>query len=347
MRIQDQFRLTTLATRAGCAAKMSPAALAQMLVPLSLQADDRLIVGLQTSDDAAVYRISAELAVVQTIDFFTPIVDDPYSFGAIAAANSMSDIYAMGGDVAFALNVVTFPDDLDINILAAIMKGGSDKVEEAGGVIAGGHSIVDKEPKYGLSVTGFVHPDRVWRKSGAQVGDHLFLSKPVGTGVIATALKNQAASGNHVECAVRSMTTLNRAASEIARDFDPSACTDITGFSLLGHGFEIADKSGVRLHISAGAVPFLPGAYGYAKADHQPGGLHRNRAHYSRVGVIVDSAIDETVSALLFDPQTSGGLLFAVPEERSAAFVRAFESANQQLWHIGSVEAGSGVVVER
>jgi selenide,water dikinase len=346
VQIHDQVRLTTLATRAGCAAKMSPAALAQMLIPLSRQSTDNLIVGLQTSDDAAVYRISSELAVVQTIDFFTPIVDDPYSFGAIAAANSMSDIYAMGGDVAFALNVVTFPDDLDINVLAAIMKGGSDKVEEAGGVIAGGHSIVDKEPKYGLSVTGFVHPDRVWRKSGATSGDQLFLSKPLGTGVIATAFKNGAASPEQVESAVRAMSTLNRSASELARSFLPTACTDITGFGLLGHGFEIADKSDVRLRISAGSVPHLPGAYDCAQAGHQSGGLHRNRAHYLKAGVSVDHRIDETLSALLFDPQTSGGLLFCVSEARSAEFLGAFEAAAQAIWHIGSVEQGKGVVVE-
>jgi selenide,water dikinase len=347
LNIQNQLRLTSLASKAGCAAKMSPAALAEMLMPLSQRVDENLIVGLQTSDDAAVYRVSNELAVVQTIDFFTPIVDDPYSFGAIAATNSMSDIYAMGGDVAFALNVVTFPEDLDIAILAEIMRGGADKVEEAGGSIAGGHSIVDKEPKYGLSVTGFVHPDRIWRKSGAKPGDQLLLTKPLGTGVVATALKDQAASAEAVDAAIRSMTTLNKRSSELARPFAPSACTDITGFSLLGHSFEIADKSDVRLRIRAGTVPLLLDAYEYAAAGHQPGGLHRNRAYYSKMGVSLDSAIDDTIAAVHFDPQTSGGLLFCIPEVRAPDMIRAFEIEQQPIWHIGSVEPGHGVVVEQ
>jgi selenide, water dikinase len=345
MQVANQIKLTTFAKRAGCAAKMGPAALAAMLIPLSDHWDDNLIVGLQTSDDAAVYRISDELAVVQTIDFFTPIVDDPYAFGAIAAANSMSDIYAMGGEVAFALNVVTFPDDLDINVLAEIMRGGADKVKEAGASIAGGHSIIDSEPKYGLSVTGFVHPDRIWRKSGARPGDILFLTKPIGAGVVATALKAGAADVGHVAAAVESMSTLNRQASRIAHDYSPSACTDITGFSLLGHGFEIADKSGVQLTMSASQVPLLPGAVEYARAGHQPGGLGRNRTHYTRAGVRIDPAIDETTAALLFDPQTSGGLLFCIPESSAQAMEAAFAASNAPLWRIGSVETGSGVQV--
>jgi selenide,water dikinase len=343
---QDRIRLTQLATRAGCAAKMGPAALAQMLTPLQFQTDPNLLVGLQTSDDAAVYRISPDLAVVQTIDFFTPIVDDPYTFGSIAAANSMSDIYAMGGDVAFALNVVTFPDDLDIEILGEIMRGGAEKVAEAGATIAGGHSIVDMEPKYGLSVTGFVHPDRIWRKAGAKAGDVLFLTKAIGTGVIATALKNGVASDSHVAGAVRSMTALNKRATELARPIGPTACSDVTGFSLLGHGFEVADKSGVQLRIRAGTVPVLDGALEYAASGQQPGGLHRNRAHYTRAGVTVSDRVDETLSALLFDPQTSGGLLLAVPEHAAGDLVSAFQSAGEHLWEVGRVTAGSGVVVE-
>ena len=325
---------------------MGPEALAQVLQPLAIRSHPDLIVGLQTSDDAAVFRVSADRAVVQTIDFFTPIVDDPYTYGSIAAANSMSDVYAMGGDVQFALNVVAFPDNLDPAILSAILAGGADKVAEAGGVIAGGHTVTDDEPKYGLSVTGFVHPDRIWRKAGARSGDRLYLTKPLGTGIVATALKNQAASADHVAAAVESMTALNRAASEAARQVDVSACTDITGFGLLGHAWEVADRSGVRLRIRAGEVPLLPGALDYARAGQIPGGLGRNRRYFEAAGVYVDEGIDSEVCNLLFDPQTSGGLLFSIPEDHAGDFESAFAERELVLWEIGSVEAGTGIVVK-
>jgi selenide,water dikinase len=324
---------------------MGPAALAQVLRPLSLRTHPDLIVGLQTSDDAAVFRVSADRAVVQTIDFFTPIVDDPYTYGCIAAANSMSDVYAMGGDVAFALNVVGFPDDLDPAILSAILQGGSDKVTEAGAVIAGGHTVTDKEPKYGLSVTGFVHPDRIWRKAGAQAGDLLFLTKAIGTGIVSTALKNQVATQYDVESAVSSMSTLNKAASEAARNLPVNACTDITGFGLLGHAFEVADRSGVRLSINAADVPFLPGAFDYAKADQIPGGLRRNREYFVKAGVSLDPAIDPVLVDILFDPQTSGGLLFSIPSAHAGELEMRFAENDLPLWRIGDVNAGVGVIV--
>ncbi len=324
---------------------MSPAALAQVLRPLQFQHHEQLIVGLQTSDDAAVFRLSADLAIVQTIDFFTPIVDDPYTYGAIAAANSMSDIYAMGGDVSFALNVVAFPDDLDPSVLAAVIQGGADKVAEAGGVIAGGHTVTDKEPKYGLSVTGLIHPDRVWTKAGAVAGDVLFLTKPIGTGILATALKNQVVAPDDIAAAVASMSMLNRRASEIAREFPVSACTDITGFGLIGHASEIASKSSVQLVIEAARVPLLPGALEYANAGQQPGGLGRNRTFYEASGASIDPTVDSTIGALLYDPQTSGGLLFAIPEKNASAFAAAFATSNEQIWKIGEVRAGTGLVV--
>ena len=250
---------------------MGPEALAQVLQPLSHRTHEQLIVGLQTSDDAAVFRVSADQAIVQTVDFFTPIVDDPYTFGAIAAANSMSDVYAMGGDVAFALNVVAFPDTLDPSILSAILQGGADKVAEAGGVIAGGHTVTDPEPKYGLAVTGFIHPDRIWRKGGAVPGDVLLLTKPIGTGVISTALKNQQATDVVIAGAVESMLKLNRAASETARPFTPNACTDITGFGLLGHAFEMAERSGVQLCIDADRFRSWQGRKTWSRPDKRRG----------------------------------------------------------------------------
>jgi selenide, water dikinase len=325
---------------------MGPEALAQVLQPLAIRTHPNLIVGLQTSDDAAIFRVSAEQAIVQTIDFFTPIVDDPYTYGAIAAANSMSDVYAMGGDVQFALNVVAFPDNLDPSILSAILRGGSDKVAEAGGVIAGGHTVTDDEPKYGLAVTGFVHPERVWRKAGARPGDRLYLTKPLGTGIVATALKNQVAVSEHIAAAVRSMELLNKAASEAARTFSVSACTDITGFGLLGHAWEVADRSEVRLRFEADSIPILPGVLEYARAGQIPGGLNRNRSYFEAAGVAFAKGVDPEMISLLFDPQTSGGLLFAIPADQVAAFDTAFAERGLSLWAIGCVEAGTGVVVE-
>lgn len=324
---------------------MGPQALAQVLQPLTVHSHPDLIVGLQTSDDAAVFRVSVDCAIVQTIDFFTPIVDDPYTYGAIAAANSMSDVYAMGGDVQFALNVVAFPDDLDPAILSAILQGGSDKVAEAGGVIAGGHTVTDDEPKYGLAVTGFVHPDRVWRKAGARPGDSLYLTKPLGTGVVATALKNRHADSAHVAAAVESMTALNKHASEAARSVSISSCTDITGFGLLGHAWEIAERSAVRVRIDAQRVPLLPGALEYARTGQLPGGLGRNRAYFEAAGVALKRGIDTDLADVLFDPQTSGGLLFTVSAEFGDAFEAAFSERHLPLWGIGTVEKGAGIIV--
>jgi len=327
---------------------MGPAALAQVLRPLTLRSHPDLLVGLQTSDDAAVFRLSPEQAIIQTVDFFTPIVNDPWTYGAIAAANSMSDVYAMGGDVLLALNVAAFPDTLPAETLSAIFEGGASKVAEAGGVIAGGHTVTDDEPKYGLSVTGTIHPERILTKAGARPGDRLFLSKPIGTGIVTTALKREAADPAHVAAAVEAMLTLNRAASLSARAAGGvHACTDITGFGLLGHAAEVAIKSGVRLHLSAGAVPLLPGAREYAAAGQIPGGLNRNRDYYASVdgGIAIDPTVDPAAATLLFDPQTSGGLLLSVAADRVAALRGAFEAAGLPLWEIGGVVPGRGIAV--
>jgi selenide,water dikinase len=233
MTVSDEIRLTSLASCAGCAAKMAPDVLASVLRPLGAVSHPDLIVGLQTSDDAAVYRIAPDRAIVQTIDFFPPVVDDPYDYGRIAAANSMSDVFAMGGEVALALNVAAWPTGLDPVHFERVLAGGFDMVTQAGGIIAGGHTVMDDEPKYGLSVTGFVHPDRVLTKGGARPGDLLFLTKPIGAGVITTAHKSGAADRATVQAAIDSMTTLNRAASKVALAAGAHACTDVTGYGLM------------------------------------------------------------------------------------------------------------------
>jgi selenide,water dikinase len=327
---------------------MGPAALAQVLRPLTMQSHPDLLVGLQTSDDAAVFRLSDEMAIIQTVDFFTPIVDDPFTFGAISAANSMSDVYAMGGDVLFALNVAAFPDSLDPSILSAIFKGGLSKVTEAGAVIAGGHTVTDDEPKYGLSVTGRIHPSRIMTKAGAQPGDRLYLTKAIGTGVVTTALKNDAVSDSDLKAAVDGMLTLNRDASRIARSSPAGACTDVTGFGLLGHAYEIAEKSGVGLRIRASAVPLLPAAHDCATAGHQPGGLHRNREYFSQHpagGVRIDPQVPEALVALLFGPETSGGLLISIAESAGDDLEARFDESHLPLWRIGDVLAGRGIDV--
>lgn len=327
---------------------MGPSTLAQVLRPLAVRTDPRLIVGLQTSDDAAVYAIRDDLAIIQTVDFFSPIVDDPYLFGQIAAANSLSDVYAMGGDVLFALNIAAFPEDLSPDILSAIFEGGADKVAEAGAVIAGGHTVTDPEPKYGLVATGTVDPTQVWTKSGARPGDQLYLTKPLGTGIITTAHKRAAVEQDHLNAAVTHMATLNSSASTAARNVSISACTDITGFGLLGHAWEMSAKSGVRIEMRAASLPILDGALDLAHAGNIAGGLGRNRAYYTAdvAGPVeIDPSVDGVLADVLFDPQTSGGLLFSVSARAAADLEVAFADASVPFWHVGSVDEGAGVKV--
>jgi selenide,water dikinase len=299
-----------------------------------------LLVGLGAPDDAAVYRLNDTQAIITTADFFPPVVDDPYDFGAIAAANALSDVYAMGGEPLFALNLAAFPEDFPPEISSAILRGGAEKVREAGAVIAGGHTITDKEPKYGLSVTGIVHPQELLTKSGARPGDALVLTKPLGAGVITTANKNGQADPDHLRAAVASMSRLNRNAARAARSARAHALTDITGYSLLGHAHEMAHLSGVRLLIDYAALPWLPGARGYAEAWQFPGGATRNADYYRR-WVTVQTALTEWEQPLLYDPQTSGGLLMAVAPEHVDAALSELWAAGETGWVIGAVAAAA------
>ncbi len=303
-----------------------------------------LLVGLAVPDDAAVYRLNAEQAVVLTVDFFAPLGDDPYAYGAIAAANAMGDVYAMGGEVLLALNIAAFPEDMAPDTIAAILRGGNDKVQEAGGILAGGHTIIDAEPKYGLCVLGLVHPDGVLTKAGAQPGDALYLTKPLGTGIVTTAAMRDAASPEHLAAAIDSMTRLNRHPSHILREAGVHALTDVTGYSLLGHAYEMAAASGVALRITASAVPVLPGALEYAAAGIVTGGASRNRKYLAGKASLAPD-IPEALEHVLFDPQTSGGLLFALPANRAPEAEARFAAAKLPLWRIGEAAAGSGVEV--
>ena len=290
------------------------------------------------------YRLTDDLAIVQTVDFFPPVVDDPYLFGAIAAANAMSDVYAMGGEVLLALNIVGFPEDLDPAILARILLGGAEKVAEAGGVIAGGHTLYDAEPKYGLAVTGTVHPARVFRKSGALAGDALVLTKPLGTGIVLTAARAGDDAADHAAAAITSMLALNRHASHLAREARAHAMTDVTGFGLLGHAHEMAVASAVRLEIAASHVPALPGALEYAARGIVTGGAGRNREGLA-AHVEIDAGVDAAFEDLLFDPQTSGGLLIALPVAAAEALVARLHADALPAAIVGSVIEGAGVRV--
>ena len=326
---------------------MGPGALTQVLSALKLPSHPDLLIGLEVSDDAAVYKINDQLAMVQTVDFFPPIVDDPYTYGAIAAANALSDIYAMGARPVLALAIAGFPADLPPEIIQAILQGGADKVAEAGAVIAGGHTLVDQEPKYGLCVTGYIHPDKVTAKAHAQPGDVLLLTKALGIGLITTAAKQeQLADAAHYAAAIASMLMLNRRAAEIAQPFAVHSATDITGFGLLGHAAEIARNSGVGLRVSLAALPALPGALAYAASGNVPGGLHRNRAFLEHGGYVrYADGLDERRVPLLFDPQTSGGLLLVLPPAEATALEAAYAAASVSCWRVGEVTAEPGALI--
>ncbi len=295
---------------------------------------DDVLVGLEIADDAAVYRISDELAIVVTVDFFTPIVDDPYQYGAIAAANSLSDIYAMGAQPILALNVAGVPSELPLDMVAEIFRGGGDKAREAGILVAGGHSVRDKEPKYGLVVLGTVHPDRLKTKGGAQPGDRLFLSKPLGTGVITTALMQDRAGAEEVEAATASMLLLNRGAAEVARAHGASALTDVTGFGLLGHLAEMAHNGSIGFELAYSSLPWLPGAERLAEAGAFPGGAYDNQ-HYFSNRLRFDAALAPWRRTLCLGPETSGGLLMTLPADRVRDARRAAEKTHVALIEIG------------
>jgi selenide,water dikinase len=301
-------------------------------------------VGLREPDDAAVWRLSENQAIVVTTDFFTPVVDDAYDYGAIAAANSLSDIYAMGGQPFLALNVAALPGNLPVEISREIIRGGAEKAREAGVVIAGGHTVKDDEPKYGLVAIGFVDPGRMLSKGGLKAGDALVLTKPLGFGVTTTALKQEKASQKDVAEVVDWMKRLNRPASQLALEFNLRGGTDITGYSLLGHGLEMANASGVSLKIDSSKVPLVSGARKYAEMGIFPGGAFDNRHHFGPQ-VEFAASIPESDQMLLFDPQTSGGLLLGVPDTQLEAFLARAQETGQAVWVVGSVAAGTGIRV--
>ena len=307
---------------------------------LSVEAEQNLLVGLGRADDAVVYRLAPDLAIVSTVDFFPPVVDDPWTWGAVAAVNAMSDVYAMGGEVLFALAVAGFPRDFDKRIITEVFRGGAEKMAEAGGVVGGGHTVVDPEPKYGLCVTGRVHPDRVLIKGGLRPGDRLFLSKPLGTGVITTAAKSEHAPADALGGAVRSMLRLNRVAARVAGQFGAAGATDITGFGLLGHAAEMIEASAAGIALDAGQLPLLPGALALAEGGHFSGGMKRNRRHLDTVfgaRLQIDPAVSPALVGLLTEAETSGGLLFSIVPDRARGALDAFEAAGESCWEIGEV----------
>lgn len=320
----DKIKLTSYSKTSGWAAKIGPETLSQVLRNLPKFESDKLLVGLDTSDDAAVYKLDDEKALIQTLDFFTPIVDDPYMFGRIAASNSLSDVYAMGGEPIIALNIVGFPNCLDVNILGEILKGGADKVKEAGALLVGGHSVQDDEPKYGLSVTGLVHPDKVLDNASAKPGDVLILTKPIGTGIINTAIKGELVDDETIKKAIHVMEYLNKYAAEGFNLVDINSCTDITGFGLLGHVYEMSSGSGVSIKLNSKDIPILPGVLENAKMGIVPAGTYKNQHH---VGENVEFASNIGLEMIdtLFDPQTSGGLLLSMKPDQAEIYLKFLE----------------------
>jgi len=349
------LRLTDLTDCGGCAAKLGADLLAEALRDLGAVGgadtsdDPNLLAGLAEPDDAAVYRLSDDLAVIGTLDFFPPLVDDPRTFGEIAAANALSDVFAMGGRVLFALSIAAFPEELPRDVMNAIFAGASAKVREAGGTLAGGHTIRDPEPKYGLAVIGAGHPDRLLRKGGAQPGDALLLTKRLGTGILVSGHRQGRTTAADLEVAIDQMRTLNRVAADVVVAHHVRAATDVTGFGLLGHGLEMARASGTRFVFDAGALPVLPGAAALAEAGVETGGAAHNRRFVGSSLRVADQVSPASV-ALAHDPQTSGGLLSAVPASAVEDVVRGLDAAGVESWRIGRVEPGQhdgpGVALE-
>ncbi len=338
-------KLTDLAATGGCAAKYSAALLEELLRGFAPADDANLLVGLAPADDAAVYRLNREQAVIFTVDFFPPVVDDPSDYGAIAATNALNDVFAMGGTPLLALSVAAFPEDLPGEMLQEVFAAADEKVREAGGILAGGHTIRDAEPKYGLAVVGTVHPEGIWPKSGAKPGDALFLTKPLGTGVIMTGYKKGLAGSMQLERAVGWMRTLNRDAADAVRPFGPHAVTDVTGFGLFGHAWETADRSGVRVVLESERFPAIDGALDLIRKRVSTSGDPRNRDFAAR-HVQIAASVSETLVGLGYDPQTAGGLLISVPAEKGAVLEAAFQAKSLFIRRIGRVEEGSGVAIE-
>lgn len=345
----NSVKLTSLSSKGGCGCKIGPADLAEvirMLPPTTLNSD--LLVGLDTSDDAGVYRLNDDLALVQTVDFFTPIVDDPYSFGQVAAANAISDIYAMGGKPLTALNIVAFPiATLDKHILADILRGAADKLKEAGATLVGGHSIDDKEPKFGLAVTGLVHPQKIRTNTGARPGDKLILTKPIGVGILTSSIKKGLLTSKEIARVTEVMATLNKKAAETMESYDVHACTDVTGFGLLGHALEIAKGSGVGIRMIQKQVPILEKVRELAEKGVIPGGTKNNYAHI-KGSVSFPETMDQVDQWILCDAVTSGGLLIAVEVEQAEKLLSELHQVGVEAGLIGEVieeEAGRIIVI--
>ncbi|MBQ7801599.1 MAG: selenide, water dikinase SelD [Oscillospiraceae bacterium] len=315
--METEVKMTKLAKCAGCGAKVGAGTLAKMLDGFKTHYDPKLIVGYDKSDDASVYYLDKNTALVQTTDFFPPIVDDPYLYGQIAATNAISDIYAMGGEPKLALNIMCVSDQMDKHAVQEVLRGGYDKAYEAGLIITGGHTINGAEPIYGLAVSGFVHPDKVLTNSGALPGDALILTKPLGVGILTTSAKADMVAPEVMDRIYAQMATLNKAARDIMVKYSVHSCTDVTGFSLMGHGYEMAQGSGVTLHIKTADVPYHPEAYELAEMGFIPSGAYRNR-EFAEAGVKNVAGVSRALQDIFFDPQTSGGLLFALPAEEAA-----------------------------
>ena len=338
------IRLTELASCGGCAAKYSAARLEELLRGFVPVEAENLLVGLAPADDAAVYKLDDERALIFTLDFFPPIVDDPADYGAIAATNALNDVFAMGGVPLLALSIAAFPESLPTEMLGAIFAAADAQVRAAGGLLAGGHTIRDEEPKYGLAVVGTVSPDGIWHKSAARAGDALYLTKPLGTGLIMTGVRRGLAGTQQLERAVGWMRTLNARAAELLRRLHPHAVTDVTGFGLFGHAHEMADRSGVRIVLESERFPALDGALDLARKDVRTSGDPRNREFVSG-RVEVDARVPETLSVLGYDPQTAGGLLVSIPAERGPTLEAEFQAAKLFVRRVGAVEEGAGVLV--
>ncbi|KXB62574.1 selenide, water dikinase [Olsenella sp. DNF00959] len=321
---------------------MAPGALAQVLSDLPNTFNPRLLIGFDSSDDACVYKVSDDTALISTVDFFPPMVDDPYLFGQIAAANALSDVYAMGGTPTLAMNLLCFPNCLDVSVAEEILRGGADKAKEAGCTIAGGHTITDDEPKYGMCVMGFARPDEVLANGGARPGDALVLTKRVGSGLLNTAVKGELLEQSELGDLYREMSTLNKYAAEVARDFDVHGCTDVTGFGLAGHLCEMAEGAGVTVRLSYSAVPLFDSAADMARMGIVPGGAYRNEDYFGD-RVKVDEGLAEEVPEVVFDPQSSGGLMFALPPEQADELVARIRATGVSAARVGEfVARGEG-----
>ncbi len=338
----DTVPLTSLARAGGCAAKYAAASLETVLAGLVPAEAEDLLVGLDPADDAAVYRLDDERALVFTVDFFPPLVDDARTFGAIAATNALNDVFAMGGRPLLALSIAAFPEELPVEQLGEVLAGADERVRAAGAILAGGHTIRDAEPKYGLAVVGTVHPDAVWAKTGALPGGALYLTKPLGTGIVLQAVRDGTAPPGALDAAIASMVELNQSAADALRPFSPSAATDVTGFGLAGHAHELAERSGVRVVIDTESLPVLPGALDLAEAGVRTGGDRRNREF---AGPHVESSASPAREALAYDPQTAGGLLVSIPADRGVVLEATFAADGLPLARIGTVEEGAGVVL--